>query len=307
MSKDLCQANSTAVGSDGIAPEGALQSNDSAEPQTIQQRDHAQAVADKLSDAIASYFGEDIGEHTSHNCPWTNALELIHSTPKGQLAERPMVGVFATLTPEQQAGALAYDGPEYIGLSDDAVCRGCGKHEWPEEDGWVRPWLNFGKDGVWHSTCWFSAQKSPNAKLVAMYGDYLAANAQSQIEEPQRGDTGTAEQREAGLTQKFKSKAQEIADRSMNQPVELVTAISSALSTAYEEGKASISQHVDAAVRAEREALNRWRNDCGILLAQIDYLTEATGEHLDCQDAGLVEQIRTDYRAAIRSRGNANG
>jgi hypothetical protein len=68
-----------------------------------------------------------------------------------------------------------------------------------------------------------------------------------------------------------------------------------------------ISQHVDAAVRAEREALNRWRNDCGILLAQIDYLTEATGEHLDCQDAGLVEQIRTDYRAAIRSRGNANG
>jgi hypothetical protein len=77
------------------------------------------------------------------------------------------------------------------------------------------------------------------------------ASSQSPIEE--RSDTDGAEQPGSSLTQKFKSKAQEIADRSMNQPVELVTAISSALSTAYEEGKASISHQIEAAVRAERE------------------------------------------------------
>jgi hypothetical protein len=142
-----------------------------------------------------------------------------------------------------------------------------------------------------------------------------ATPTQSPIEE--RSDTVTAEQREAGLTQKIEAQARKVVELCMRSDafreiwnegdVDLLEIISSALSTAYEEGKASISQHVDAAVRAEREALNRWRNDCGILLAQIDYLTEATGEHLDCQDAGLVEQIRTDYRAAIRSRGNANG
>jgi hypothetical protein len=70
-----------------------------------------------------------------------------------------------------------------------------------------------------------------------------ATPTQSPIEE--RSDTGTAEQREAGLTQKFEAKAEEIvgpyhsclligSDRS-----DLTDAISSALSTAYEEGKAA--------------------------------------------------------------------
>lgn len=31
---------------------------------------------------------------------------------------RPMVGLFAQLTPEQQAAALAYDGPENLGDPD---------------------------------------------------------------------------------------------------------------------------------------------------------------------------------------------
>jgi hypothetical protein len=73
------------------------------------------------------------------------------------------------------------------------------------------------------------------ARIAHSIRSLIATSSQSQLEEPQRGDTDGTEQREAGLTQK----AQEIAERSMNQPVELVTAISSALSTAYEEGKAA--------------------------------------------------------------------
>jgi hypothetical protein len=96
---------------------------------------------------------------------------------------------------------------------------------------------------------------------MAWMGYLRAAFTQSPIEE--RSDTATAEQREAGLTQKIPNPpesrwvtppggyperrtpmtneewAREIVERSMNQPVELVTAISSALSTAYEEGQAA--------------------------------------------------------------------
>jgi hypothetical protein len=50
-----------------------------------------------------------------------------------------------------------------------------------------------------------------------------------------------------------------------------------------------------------REENEKLRKDLGILLAQIDYLTEATGEGPDCQDAGLVEQIRRGHRAALTS------
>lgn len=39
---------------------------------------------------------------------------------------------------------------------------------------------------------------------------------------------------------------------------------------------------------------DRMRKDCEILLAQIDYLTEATGESLGIEDAAMVEQIRAD-------------
>lgn len=45
--------------------------------QVITERDHNAEMADKLADAIGDYFGQDIGEHSNVNCPWTAALEMI--------------------------------------------------------------------------------------------------------------------------------------------------------------------------------------------------------------------------------------
>jgi hypothetical protein len=46
----------------------------------------------------------------------------------------------------------------------------------------------------------------------------------------------------------------------------------------------------------ESEA-EKWRVDCALLLAQIDFLTDATGEDLGDDDSALVEQIRADLTA----------
>lgn len=42
---------------------------------TIRERDFADDMADKLAYAVAPV--EDIGEHSSENCPWQNALDLV--------------------------------------------------------------------------------------------------------------------------------------------------------------------------------------------------------------------------------------
>ena len=42
---------------------------------TIDQRERAEAAADRL--AYAAFGIDDIGEHTSVNCPWANAAELL--------------------------------------------------------------------------------------------------------------------------------------------------------------------------------------------------------------------------------------
>ncbi len=54
-----------------------LDAEERAHLQTIDDRDKAQDAADKLADAIATLFGEEIGEHSNLNCPWYNALEII--------------------------------------------------------------------------------------------------------------------------------------------------------------------------------------------------------------------------------------
>lgn len=45
--------------------------------ETLRQRDFMQGMADKLAYAIAPV--EDIGEHSSGNCPWESALDLVTS------------------------------------------------------------------------------------------------------------------------------------------------------------------------------------------------------------------------------------
>lgn len=50
--------------------------------EVIDQRDKYHDEADKLANAIAEYFDADIGEHSSANCPWENALEEIQARRK---------------------------------------------------------------------------------------------------------------------------------------------------------------------------------------------------------------------------------
>lgn len=47
---------------------------------TLLTRDRYHDWADKLAQAIAGHMREDIGEHSSANNPWANALELIDDT-----------------------------------------------------------------------------------------------------------------------------------------------------------------------------------------------------------------------------------
>lgn len=60
-----------------------LSASERAHSQTIGERDAAQEAANELADAIAIFFGGDIGEHSNLNCPWTNALETSTCSSRG--------------------------------------------------------------------------------------------------------------------------------------------------------------------------------------------------------------------------------
>jgi hypothetical protein len=49
--------------------------------QTLRERDRYHEVADDLAQAIAKHLDVDIGEHSSANCPWDEALEAIAQAP----------------------------------------------------------------------------------------------------------------------------------------------------------------------------------------------------------------------------------
>lgn len=48
---------------------------------TLKQRDYAEAMADKIADALATLLGVEIGEHSNMNCPWEQALEAFEDRP----------------------------------------------------------------------------------------------------------------------------------------------------------------------------------------------------------------------------------
>jgi hypothetical protein len=43
------------------------------------ERDAAIEWADRLADGIAKVLGETVGEHTSENFPWDNAMSILES------------------------------------------------------------------------------------------------------------------------------------------------------------------------------------------------------------------------------------
>jgi len=61
--------------------------------EAIDQRDRYHEMADDLAGQIAAITGVDIGEHSSGNCPWQNAIEAAEEykpTQAVDLAPRPM-------------------------------------------------------------------------------------------------------------------------------------------------------------------------------------------------------------------------
>lgn len=50
--------------------------------QTIRERDCNADIADRLANGIAEHFGAVIGEHSSANCPWIQALDLLNTEPE---------------------------------------------------------------------------------------------------------------------------------------------------------------------------------------------------------------------------------
>ena len=66
----------------GIVPElqKRIKELERSERELAEQRDHAEEWADKLAEAIALHFREDIGEHSNLNNPWAHAHNLIAGT-----------------------------------------------------------------------------------------------------------------------------------------------------------------------------------------------------------------------------------
>lgn len=57
------------------AARAATREHDRMENQVLAERDDYEQVADRLAAAIAAMTGEEIGEHSSMNDPWANALD----------------------------------------------------------------------------------------------------------------------------------------------------------------------------------------------------------------------------------------
>jgi len=70
-----------------VDPQAALLAEERAHGETIDQRDHYHEVADKLAGHIAAITGVDIGEHSSANCPWQNAIEAAEAYQPAQAVE----------------------------------------------------------------------------------------------------------------------------------------------------------------------------------------------------------------------------
>lgn len=67
--------------------QAALLAEERAHGNTIDQRDRCEEVADELAARIASITGVDIGEHSSANCPWQNAIDAAEAYQPAQAVD----------------------------------------------------------------------------------------------------------------------------------------------------------------------------------------------------------------------------
>jgi hypothetical protein len=108
--------------------EDALKREERAHGQTIEERDYAQDMADELAAAIVALtvggdVVEAIGEHTSANCPWKQALELAALRSPSP----------ASPAPDALREALIAVGIERVIRESSVRCAGWGWTVGPEE------------------------------------------------------------------------------------------------------------------------------------------------------------------------------
>lgn len=92
-----------------LASQASLTAEERAHGETIDQRDRCEEVADELADHIARITGVDIGEHSSANCPWQNAIEAAEEYKPAQAVDLSSVRALLQRRIEQWRSYLPAD------------------------------------------------------------------------------------------------------------------------------------------------------------------------------------------------------
>jgi hypothetical protein len=88
----------------------------------LKERDDYHEFADRLADAIAKITGEEIGEHTSGNCPWSAALDAAEGYDDELRQLRPRLARAEALTDAQCDEIVkALETYEWTGFSRDDI------------------------------------------------------------------------------------------------------------------------------------------------------------------------------------------
>lgn len=104
-------------------------SDDDLWDKTMQDRDRYHEIADSLADGIAEHFGAEIGEHSSANCPWENALELLATRTHPTALRTPTVevGIGDEARLREYPKLLAFFSKHALGTLTAPSCLCCGK------------------------------------------------------------------------------------------------------------------------------------------------------------------------------------
>jgi hypothetical protein len=112
-------------------------SDDKLWDQTLRERDYNAEIADKLAGAISKYFDEEIGEHSSANCPWLEALRVIEeAAPPAPISAEPVIPEGFALVPIEPTAAMLLAGQQEdrdysyrnLGPENGVHCADCYDH-----------------------------------------------------------------------------------------------------------------------------------------------------------------------------------
>lgn len=137
----------------------------------LENRDRNADYADQLTNMVGVLLGQDMGEHTSENEPWENAIEALRvAIGSKQSSEEPAEARDASI-----GARIPYD----IGLRDDGSHGECGTNSPPEKDPASPPPCVF-RTGCQHpDACIQAAQcESDFAKNLRKAASESASNVQ---------------------------------------------------------------------------------------------------------------------------------